>query len=437
MAEEQAPTEHSHYQRLDENNTKRKRPAEAQPEDEDGTQPSLKRQLRHTECDSSVKEKNMQEAQQVLQLEGGNGGQKKPRKRASRHISEQALRDMMQRALDTGSLEGLHPTARLEGHSITIDSVNIEVFNTLSALLNDSSVPRPRRLKVDFFKRGPARSAQYGRLIVTMPGILHETFGPFSKDVEQDLVEQKFLPDRFNPRQQIHQTGGAGVMCRPSRHNEKPHTLAPDSSLAILRKDSPFLVVECAHKQKPGQVIKKAEDYICSAAVPVNFVIAIFVETVSSAAVGKLEPGDTVSVSVYIPMVVTTPEGDKRKMTTAIERHEVFPTPATEVLTIRWSDINCGTWREWAALNELDPDSPEPKCTVPMAHLSTLAQNLAGTNADFKLPDSAFRELPGLYGPGSPAPTVTPTEVSLPSNDEKSFGSQSYVPPIRDPSSDL
>lgn len=106
MAEEQAPTEQSHAQRLNENNTKRKRPCEAQPEDEDSTQPSPKRPLRHTECGLSMKEKNKEEAQQCLRPERDDGGQKKSRKRANRHISEQALRNMMQRALDTGSLAG-------------------------------------------------------------------------------------------------------------------------------------------------------------------------------------------------------------------------------------------------------------------------------------------------------------------------------------------
>lgn len=106
MAEEQAPTEHNHNQRLNESNIKRKRLSEAQPEDEDGTQPSSKRQLRHIESNDSVEEKNMKEAQQNLLSEGGNGEKKKSRKRVNRHISEQALRDMLQRALDTGSLAG-------------------------------------------------------------------------------------------------------------------------------------------------------------------------------------------------------------------------------------------------------------------------------------------------------------------------------------------
>jgi len=268
-----------------------------------------------------------------------------------------------------------------------------------------------------------------------MPDALHEQFKGFASHIKTAMLAQYFLPVQLgDPRTNIIETESTSITLKAG---DTPFgTYQPDSSLAILDHRRPFLVVECAHTQSAKNVIRKARDYIYHAAVPIQFVVVIYIETAQPAKTAILTPNDTVSVSIYIP--IFTPDAEVPvEMGTAIERLEVYPAATTETFTIKWSDVNCGSWEKYLAAHALSPNLPEPTCNVPMAALSDIAQRLAQPPADVSWDDVPSG--PRRSGPRqvTPEPDIPSSEsASLPTNDGRSFGSESYVPPSHDPSSD-
>ena len=105
MADEQAPNEQTHHLRSDSTTCKRKRPEEKDDNGENGTPRSPKRRQQKEECDLSLRE-NKRGAQQDLDVKQDGEARKRCSKRANRNISQQALREMLRKALDTGSLVG-------------------------------------------------------------------------------------------------------------------------------------------------------------------------------------------------------------------------------------------------------------------------------------------------------------------------------------------
>ena len=106
-----------------------------------------------------------------------------------------------------------------------------------------------------------------------------------------------------------------------------------------------------------------------------------------------LTPQDTVRVTVFVPLVTPTDDGDHVSLGTAIDGLEVFPKSATEndFFIIKWSDVNCGLWQDFRTRYQLPADSCEPMCKISVAYLSIVAQRLA---------------TPPLL---TPSPPVTPT----------------------------
>jgi len=105
MADGQAPNEQTHHFRSNSTTSKRKRSEETDTNGEDGTPRSPERRQQEEECDLSLKEKK-REVQQDLHLKQVGEARKRCSKRAGRNISQQALREILRKALDTGSLAG-------------------------------------------------------------------------------------------------------------------------------------------------------------------------------------------------------------------------------------------------------------------------------------------------------------------------------------------
>ena len=175
----------------------------------------------------------------------------------------------------------LHPTASVVGDSVVVNSVRVEVFNSLSSLLLDPFVAVPKRLRVNF-SRGSHRQekdhrTRLGRLHITMPSTLHEEFGSFASDIRIQMISQSFLPsvlDKFDIRK-------PGSKDLNFAWGNRRGIYQPDSSLAILGRT--FLVVECAHSQSAKAVREKARDYILNdTPYPVRFVVAIYIDTLPS-----------------------------------------------------------------------------------------------------------------------------------------------------------
>jgi len=116
MALEQAPTEQTHPFSLENATSKRKRSDDEGTEGDNDTPRSPKRHQRQTGCDlSSSKEKR--EAQQDMYSKPNAEARKRCR-RANRIISQQALRDILRKALDTGSLSGYVSIVTLSLHRV-------------------------------------------------------------------------------------------------------------------------------------------------------------------------------------------------------------------------------------------------------------------------------------------------------------------------------
>jgi len=180
-------------------------------------------------------------------------------------------------------ITSLHPTASVVGNSIVINTVRVEVYNDLSAILLDRSIPAPRNLKLDFLRRtyNPQsdrnHQARHGRLHVTMPGFLHEEFKKFSTHISTQMTAQNFLPHVLDPEANIIDIVGPRMKVTRKGINRN---VEPDSGLAIRRPERPFLVVECAHSQTAKDVRSKARDYILhDTTYPVRFVVVVYIET--------------------------------------------------------------------------------------------------------------------------------------------------------------
>ena len=201
-------------------------------------------------------------------------------------------------------ITSLHPTASVVGNSMVINSVRVEVYNDLSALLLDRSIPAPRNLKLDFLRRTPnpqsdrSHQARHGRLHVTMPGFLHEEFKKFSTHVSMQMTAQNFLPHILDPEANIIYIGGPRMKVAREGINRN---VEPDSALAIQRRDRPFLVVECAHSQTAKDVRSKARDYILhDTTYPVRFVVVIYIDTPLSRVPKRSNEANQTTVTVLI-----------------------------------------------------------------------------------------------------------------------------------------
>jgi len=287
----------------------------------------------------------------------------------------------------------LHPTGIIVGDSLVLHHVQTVVFERLNKILTEETISSPT-IKLDFLKRTP--HARSGRLIITKPSSFVEHFDNFADLVRRQIQKQEDLDrgDIWPGRSRMVLTWGPR-----ERHVE------PYGSLAYVDVDCPFLVVECVRSMRSQDMKRKAQDYIYGTRPPITFVIFIHIDAIKtrvfeagdtgttdvrsgedaegSAEEKKSRPAkkrsgrhDGVAVTVFKSVVTPTESGaSKLSMTTIFNDLEVYPKPVTDkdVFPIKFSDVNYGSWEEFAAQHGIEP-GPEPVCDISLSVLSEMAQ---------------------------------------------------------------
>lgn len=256
------------------------------------------------------------------------------------------------------------------------------VVDTLKAVLDEE--PRHPIVKLDFLRR--TLRARHGRLVITLPNILHEAFGDFSNAIKTSMIVQGFIPAVLGDRS-IRQLGSATM---DLSHSDGSRKAEPDASLGLFGGKFPFLVFECARTQLEEDVVLKAQDYIHGSRGQISFVVMIKIDTPKARRheepvirePGRLALSDKVSVSVFTPAYKQKPESSRRTLTmaTLVDKLEVFPTPPTtrDFFTIRWSHVHYVPWNDFVSEHGLPLDAPEPTCNISFSILFMIAQENAG-----------------------------------------------------------
>jgi len=127
---------------------------------------------------------------------------------------------------------------------------------------------------------------------------------------------------------------------------------------------------------------------------------------------------------VFVPHETVTDNGIDVSLGTAIDRLEIFPQSATEAdcFTIKWSDVNCGSWSDFVAERQLPGDQPEPSCNISMVDLSLLAQKLAtptGPPAPTTVAPAAKIKRNKVGSPPSSSPKEPSSESDMSSEEER------------------
>ncbi|GAB7343516.1 hypothetical protein MBLNU457_1526t1 [Dothideomycetes sp. NU457] len=189
------------------------------------------------------------------------------------YVTRQALEDMIIKALDTGSLLGLHPAAHAKEDSIVIRSASLRFFEALRSLQDQGAC----RLRLDMLRRKShfdGLPQRRGRLNIVMPGPLHDLSQDITFNIREQMLEQNFLPHALAERTIM----GTGSTTMELGYDDRHRTVQPDSSLAIFHHEHIFLVTEITTTESVKHVTTKAEDYILGSGPGVSFVIMVFVE---------------------------------------------------------------------------------------------------------------------------------------------------------------